>query len=430
MSYYNSISNKFNRFLLLLISVAPFAGFILHKVTSKDFSTTLTFASYFGVALILLHSSQKKSIKFPLYLWFYLFFVLYIFYSTFYQLDRDFKIKYLMTNREIGAFNFMFILENIALKKAYFNRIIKYSKAILIIAIFVIIIQEVHDKNFLIRPDLTATKFDLTASTEDRLGSIYTWVGANGVGYGFVPILIIVVEILARQKKKIGLWIIFGIIFAILSKGRWVMINAFLVFFILIINKKEKLNKILKYSIIIPLIGIGTYVALNSVGINAKGIVENRILESGERSDKKSASTRLLAINVFNKLYWKNAVFGVGNRKYGMGGTGHHNYELSKLLGGKSSQIHVGYLMLFYMYGFIGGSLFICFLFLITRKLYRDAKITTYWGPFLGFLGFAISNLTLVHFSVYEMGLLLALLTNQYYIKRHNEQLSLKRSYS
>ncbi|MET2984903.1 O-antigen ligase family protein [Aureibaculum conchae] len=333
-------------------------------------------------------------------------------------------MNYLITNREIGAFNFMLILENVSLSKKYFNRLLKISKAVLIVAFFVIIIQQIHNENFFVRPDLVSEGFSKEIGAEDRIDSIYSWLGSNSSGYGFIPIFIIIAEVLARKKKSLLIWIIFGLIFAMLARARWLMINALLVFFILIINHKDKVRRVFKYSILVPVIAVGTYITLNNVGINAKDIVENRILEINDKGSQKSSSTRILAFVIFNKLYWKNAVFGKGNEKYGMGSTKpRHNYELETLLAGRSSQIHVGYLMLFYMYGLVGGIPFLIFIFLITKRLYKDAKITTYWGPFLAFLGFALSNLTLVHFSVFEMGLLFALLTNKYYLHRHNKQI-------
>lgn len=408
------------------MAIAPFVAYILFIGANMDFYRTFQLFTFFGVSLILMYASKKNTIRFPKYLFFYLLFVLYVYYSAFFQLDRKFELKYLFSNKFVGAFNMMFIIENITFSKKYFKRILKVSKYVLIIAFIVLLIQQVINKNFFVRPDL-ASKFATDVSSEDRLDSIYSWLNPNSIGYGFVPIFIIIAEILSKQKKKLLYWMLFGLIFAIISKARWVMINALMVLFLLIINQKNKFNKALKYAFLVPLIAIGTYVMLNSVGIDAKGIVEDRILEKNNKASHQSASTRLLAFKVFDKLYWKNALFGVGNRKYGMGSSQKsvHNYELRKALGGASSQIHVGFLMLFYMYGLIGGGFFVTFIVLILLKLYKDAKFTTYWGPFLGFLGFAISNLTLVNFSVFEMGLLVSLFANKYYVNRHKNHMRL-----
>jgi hypothetical protein len=99
-----------------------------------------------------------------------------------------------------------------------------------------------------------------------------------------------------------------------------------------------------------------------------------------------------------------------------MGGTGEQDYKLRSFLKGHSSQIHVGYLSLFYLYGIVGGILFMIFLFKLLTKLYRESKQTTYWGPYLGVLGFAVANLTLVTFTFFEVGLIVSMIMHKYYL--------------
>ena len=104
---------------------------------------------------------------------------------------------------------------------------------------------------------------------------------------------------------------------------------------------------------------------------------------------------------------------------HGFGGES-KDYELVRELAGRSSQIHIGYLSLLYYYGLVGGFLYLTFIVLITRKLYRDAKTTYYWGPFFGFLGLVLANFTLVSLSFFNAGLILCLFFNQVYLNRHN----------
>jgi len=401
--------------------VSPFIAFLLLTGVNVDFIKFFTALTYIGVFLVLFFANKDNPLTFPMYLKFYFLFVLYVYYSAFFQLEGKFKMIFLV-DKIAGAFNILFIVENTTISKKYFNSLLKISKKVLVIAIGVIIIQQVYNKNFFLRQDMLSKSS--ISGTEDRLQSIYSWVGILSVGLGFIPVLLIVVERLERANKKIIVWVVFGILYALLTKGRWIMINALLILVILIINKKDKLLHFFKYILLIPLITLTVYFTLNAIGINVKAIVEERILEKGEGSDKSSASTRLLAFTVFNKFYWKNPIFGVGDQKYGMGAPGHHNYELSKALGGRSSQIHVGYLSLFYTYGVIGGVFFITFLILLMIKLYKDAKETTLWAPFLGLLGFVLANFTLVHFSVLEIGLIFSLLVNKYYIEQKQFKLA------
>jgi len=84
-------------------------------------------------------------------------------------------------------------------------------------------------------------------------------------------------------------------------------------------------------------------------------------------------------------------------------------------LAGRSSQIHVGYLSLFYYYGIIGGGLYILFLYHILKDFYRSARITNMWGPFFGFMSFVIANLSLNYMRPWAIGLLLCLVFKQYF---------------
>ena len=52
---------------------------------------------------------------------------------------------------------------------------------------------------------------------------------------------------------------------------------------------------------------------------------------------------------------------------------------------------------------------------MLLKRLYNDAKVTKVWAPFLGFLGFAIANLTLVTFEFFYMGFIIVLVANRYY---------------
>ncbi len=379
--------------------------------------------SYVGVILLLLFRNKSNPIKFPKYLLFYLLFIAYVFYSAFYQLDRDFKIRYLFSNRLIGGFNLMFIIENLPINKKQYRFILNLSVKVLVVAIVVILIQEISNPVFFVSQNFG--DYDRIAEidkSKNRLFSIYSWIGGyTAIGFGFVPIWILFVEDLQRRKKKIAFWMFAGIIFAFLSKARWIMVNALLVFVILIANQKYKVREFTKYAILVPIIALGSLVLLDSVGINATKIVNDRILENDKKNiNKTSAGTRVLAFKAFNALFWDSPFFGVGSIKYGMGGTGQQDYKLRSFLKGRSAQMHVGYVSLLYMYGLVGAFFFNAFLYFILRRLYKNAKRTRVWAPFLGFLGLAVGNLTLVTFSVFEMGLLIVLVADRYYMNHTN----------
>lgn len=402
----------------MLFAFAPLVAYVLLDIIKIDFSKTMTMLSFVGLILIILFRTNDNPIIFPKYAKFYLLFVLYTYFSQFVLLDREFKINYLYSNVTVGAFNTMIIIENISIGKKYMSKLLKISKIILFVAFIVILLQQVFDANLFVSPDYIQN-WGGGELTESRLPSIYSYMGTLvSTGFGFVPIFLIIVELLGKNEKKNKMlaWILAGVIFSMLTKGRWIMLNALLVFVLLYFNNRKNLTTFYKYIFLIPIFLTSMLIILDSYGLNTVGIVEDRILESNDGDFKnKSASTRVLAVIVFSKLYWDHPILGIGNIKYGMAGTGEQDYKLAKLLGGHSSQIHVGYLSLFYMYGLVGGILFLSFLYLVLKKLYTNAKNTGYYAPFLGVIGFAIANLTLVTFSFFEMGLVLALLFNRFY---------------
>jgi len=421
----NTISNKYIRFIVTIILFAPLLSYVTLGVFKKDFMTTTMILSIFGIVLLIFFRDENNPIIFPKYLLYLFLFILYITFMDFVILGKKFDAKYFYADRVVGTFYVFFLIENFKISKKYYNFIIKYSKPILVIAILVIVLQQGYNDSFLVNPYYQKV-WGSIGETENRLPSIYSYLGGGlSTGLGFVPIFIIVVEYLYKRKKNVSLWILGGFIFAFLSKYRWIMLDSLLVLFVLIANNKSKMKQVLKYSIILPFFLIASLFALKAVGIKADKIIEERILESDNNNNTTSYSTRILAIYSFNKVFWDNPIFGVGNIKYGFGGSGKQDYKLRKLLRGHSSQLHIGYLSLLYYYGIIGGVLYFCFLyFLLYKKLFKNATKTRMYGPFLGMLCFAITNLAMVSFALLEIGLIISLVVDNYYINDYKNKLN------
>ena len=382
-----------------------------------DFLRIIQLLSYLGIFLILIFKREQRKIIFPGYLVFYFLFILYDFFSTIVLLGNTFQVDWLFSNRMIGAFNFIFIIENIAISKTFHKRILALCKFSFIVAVGVIIFQQVVDPQFLVRQNFEMQRVLALDDDSTRLVSIYSWIGGLvAAGFGFVPLFLYLVEDLYKKNKKVFFWLSAGLIYALFTKARWIMLNALPVFAIFLIGKEYKLFHFARMLILVPLISLMIYLFLGAAGVNVKGIVEERILEKSSKSFTEStASTRILAFEAFNRFFYEKAFLGHGDKKYGMAGTGKYDYNLRSFLGGRSSQIHVGYLSLFYIYGILGGALFMIFLVLILRNLYLMAKIHTYYSPFLGMLGLALANLTMVTFSLFEVGLIVSVFMNKYY---------------
>lgn len=375
--------------------------------------------SYLGVIITIISKRTYTDIKFPSYLLFYLLFIVYDFFSTIYLLDRDFQYMWLFSNRMIGALNFLFIIENLSINKRVVKWVLVISKITVVSAVLVIIIQQLYEPTFFVRMD-EILKEELLEEGENtsRLVSIYSWMGGLiMVGFGFVPLFILITEDNYRKGKIVVIWILMGLVYALLTKARWIMLNSLFVFLLFFINRQFNLVRVAKFAIGIPILVLMFYFSLSFIGINVEGIVQDRILESSKtRTEQKTFSTRVLAVKAFDRFFWDHPIWGRGNIKYGMGGTGEQDYKLRSFLKGHSSQIHVGYLSLFYLYGIVGGSFFMLFLFKLMRKVFQESKKTTYWGPYLGILGFAVANLTLVTFTFFEVGLIVSMIMHKYYL--------------
>jgi hypothetical protein len=410
----NNIAINYYKILIFLFVIAPFVGYVTNNYLHMDFNRVMQLLSYIGVFFVMIFRYDNNPIRFPKYILFLLLFIIYTFFSTFILMDREFKMMYLFSNGLIGALNFMIIIENFPVHKKFFENTVLINKAMVVIAFIVIMLQQIIDPGLFVLPDeVKFGNMDASNLNESRLPSIYSWAGDFSKGFGFIPIFIIVVEYLYKRKKRIFLWIFIGLIYAFLTKSRWIMVNALLVFTILIVHNENKTRQFLKLLLLVPIMFIAAYFVMDKVGIETEEIFTNRV-------KSKTADSRLVAFEVFNKLYWESPVLGAGDSKYGMGGEGKQDYKLRIALAGRSSQIHVGYLALLHRYGLIGGFFFMGFLYLLFKKIYINAKKTNLWGPFLGILGFALANLTLVYFSFFEMGLLYALMVDKYYIDTFN----------
>lgn len=421
----NNLQNKYNRIIIILFAIAPFFGYFLYTFLAITFYKVMVIFSFLGVALLLLFRNHEGRIVFPRYLLFYLLFVVYLFVSDLIFLKRAFKLVFILDNKFLGTFLILFIIENLYVSKKFYETILKISKIVLFIAIAVLAIQEAIDPHFFMRPEAVREEL-YTSKSVQRLYSIYTYTGGLilACGYGFVPIYIWFVEDLNRRNKQIILWILLGAIFAFFTRQRWLMVYYSLIFFIIIAGSRNKTRDFLKYSVLVPVVFVGAFLAMNVAGLDTKKILEDRILESDKGIHEKSAGTRLLAFKAFNQLYWDNPLFGVGNIKYGMGGTGEQDFKLKRILRGHSSQIHVGYLSLLYMYGFVGFILFTSFLGSLLLKLYRDANKTRLWAPFLVIVGFSLNNFTEVTFQIFEMGTIIVLAMNQFFLIQYKRSQS------
>jgi hypothetical protein len=410
--------------LLILIIISPFVGFfsftLLHVGPNNLFSAIVFLTFAFSLLLSL---NTKRQIEVPKYLWFYLLFIIYTIISDKILVGKSLGVKYFYSNHKLTAFLILVMVENTTFSKKEMNVFFRLMLFTVLLAFIVIFLQQLYDDKFFVNLNsenvyaFLITKY----SYESRLPSIYSWIGMLEMGFSFIPMLAIIMEYYILKKTSSKYWIVFfllGLIYAILTRFRWVMLNMFILIIIPALHFKAKLSKLALNSILIILLGYAGLVLSSDFGVPVYDIIENRILEKNKGGlEEGSASTRILAFYVFGQLYPEHPVFGKGDF-HTFDARTDKDYKLAAALGGHSSQIHVGYLSLLYYYGIVGGMLFLLAIYYLMTRLYARAKLTSYWAPFFGMLGFVLANFTLVDFNLFHAGLIMAIVYDKYFVKK------------
>jgi hypothetical protein len=414
--------NRINLLIFYLISVLPFVAFLAKGLNIEGLLQLLMMALIFFMFIL------KGSLSFPRYLVYLLFFFIYVVLSDVFLASARIDFKYVYTSTFLGSVVYLIIIENLSIPQEDYKRFFKISLIVLYIAFLVLLIQQFINPFFFSPPEMDV---DIVPGEDRRPPSIYGWIGSSALlGVCFFPVLSIIIEDSFRESKK-SLYIIFlffmGALVSLFSRSRFVMVNFLLLLFLIPIYKGFRLNTFIRISSLVVASAFALYFGAKAVNYDIDKLITERILESNRRGGmvKGSAGTRIVAFEVFGKLFPKHPIWGKGFL-HGFGRRGSHDFELVKAIAGRSSQIHVGYLSLFYYYGLFGGGIYVLFLISLTRKLRRDAKLHGRWGPLIGWIMFLVSNLTLVMLHIYIMGLMIIFLFNQYYIQeaKHNLELA------
>jgi hypothetical protein len=193
-------------------------------------------------------------------------------------------------------------------------------------------------------------------------------------------------------------------IVSFLSSSRWIMLNFLIVASQIIWVSSNRLINTIRYFVL----GIFILVVIGGIakfgGVDIERFVEDRLLSD-------SALTRVLAVEVFTEVFPDRPLLGTG---------GVDTPEMELLLRDRSSQIHVGYLKLFYYYGLIGGSLYLAFLASLLIRTLKMAQQSIFWGGFYAILVFAVANLTLVKLDLFHYGILLSLIYAKHFFEKES----------
>ena len=397
--------NRINIAIFYVFSIYPIVGFITMKTTNIAAGNLLGVLLFLLLPLILI-TREPNEIKFPTYLKFYLVFVALTIFSDFINGKIDMPFNYAYRNGYIKTFLILFTIENTYVNKILVKNLKKIMFIILTITFVVIILQVVIGPMFLVRESFMAGR----PAAYYRAPSIFSWID-NPTDLGFtIPMIISILvseNYLTNTNKRNYILYFMGSVISLINRSRWIMVSMIVVSWQIIKYGKDKSTIYIKYIFSIVLFLLITYQVLFLSGIDVNKIIEERILESKSSSlEEKSAGTRILAVYLFIQFFPESPIFGTG---------GVMKSDLVHTLRGRSSQIHVGFLSLFYYYGLVGGIIYLAFLYYLLKRLKFVAETTNYWGSYYALLTFPIANLTLVSFGLFNMGVVMAMVFHKFY---------------
>ncbi len=381
----------------------------------------------FGLHQLVLNYRSDRKLVFPQYLKILSLFALYALATSIFisrQVAETGLVKYLYSDPFVRMLVAMWVIEN----THFFERHIRWSLHLLfgmIVVAAVVSIKQIADPLFFTQLDVPgefssieaylaflrehegiSASVDVTHLVGGYRFSIYSWITGISVGIDALAVFSLLFALHNLSAVKRFLLTVCAGLISFLSSARWIMVNFLLICSQHLLGQRNVVWKTLQLAGMLSIALLAAYLTGTALGIDFGAFVRDRLLSD-------SANTRLLALEVFQKVFRHQPIFGTGAVD---------TDAMLLLIQGKSSQIHVGWLKLFYYYGLVGGLLYLAFMATLLHCLYHRARVANYWGSFFAVLSFAIANLTLVEFSLYYHGIFLALVMSRYLSNRPVEQ--------
>lgn len=390
------------KLLIVLFPFYPIWGAIFSTFTHQKIDS---FINFLWIPIVIYYLLTKAN-KLPKYLLFLILFTIFHLVSIYLNNLATTNSSFFLTvlfDSNVLACAVLFIVENTKFDDRFISIMNRNILIIIAVSLFVSLIQ-VKIPSFFASPELTDTEENLVYLDQGRAFSIYSWININSLGITFPFLISILLNVYNIKKKSFSLVVISGLIVSFLSRARYVMISAIIVFSQLFISSKITLrNKVISVFVVAISIIVLLTIAENS-GFSIQKVIDERILE--KEGEMGSANARITSYYVFLMKFPENPWFGVGPAT---------REDVIELLGGEAPLIHVGYLSYLYFYGVFGFFI----LFLSMAFLLKDAFIIgkkyLFWGSFYGLIAYFMANTTTVYFNFSEMGIILAVIYLKYY---------------
>ena len=384
--------------------LAPFYAYL---ISNELLLVPYYFLGSISMILFLFLFTQKK-IHIPPYIYPLILFAAYYSIWDFFngRYEQFGIIKLIFKNYPLHILAVLLIIENINFDKKFIKNLLTGFKILIILSFIFTLIQVIYNPFFFTTEQASA--FDLAYEVFDiRNTSIWAFLSPLDVGLSFLPMLAIVLGYTIDRKmyKQFLFFLGIGALVAVFTNSRWTILNMMVLLLPLLFLIKGKRIKTFLIT------GLGLIIVITIVnnlfsflGFDLSAYFEGRILSN-------TAESRLLAIDLFKEFFPKNPFFGSGIRV---------DLDLSRALAGRSSQIHVGYLSSLYEFGLVGSIFLFSFWLQLFRRLFNNSKIHKQYFLIFGFACFLLSNLTLVEYSIFHIGLLLIIIFDRFYLAHNN----------
>lgn len=404
--------------LLYLLCLYPFyCYFVIDKLGDEpdDFLNFLLIL--FTADLLIRRYIHNQPLYVPLYLKLLGLFFLYKLFSVLFltdQFENRGIIRIVLYDKFLGAILAFLVVENTRFTMQQLRTAVYILLVMVLISAIVIMVQVV-DPLFFVNverlfegiPNASLSKLRVIAQTEPHLldhfarlvlfqgykFSIYSWVDNKSIGIDFISIFSLLYALKYLSNRTKGVVVVLAGITSLLCYSRYVMLSFVIIsaspFLI-----SGRWGVLVKYGFAMVFGLIVFYYAAPFMGIDIDKAIEERLLSD-------SAGTRLYAFEMFGQIFPLRPIFGTA---------GVQTEDMLRLAHGVTSQIHVGWLSLFYWFGIVGGSLWCFFYFSLLFELRSRAIKTKFWGSFFAVLIFALVNISAPAVDVYQFGTILAII--------------------
>lgn len=378
--------NRFG-YIILLLYIMQFASSFLFR--NYEIDIPQLFLIFMAVAYMLL-LSIKRAIKFPIYLRFYLAYILYVTFS--YTTTRDYSyiqtIRFVLGRPFYFSFFMLLFIENIDLDNMEFEVVKKFIAGIVYFSSIVLIFQVVFPEQFVRFYDANiGFAGEYVFGQRHFIKTPFSWMGSNVGVITLVSFYVLYAdEMIQESKHRFAQYLvaIIVILYTILIQARYLILLSSVSIVILFFLNVKHFLVVWRAVLVMGITFVVIIQILSVIGFDATYFYQNRILSETSRS-------RTGSFYFFANEFPNNPVLGTG---------GQISNELERQLVGFSSQIHVGYLSLFYYYGVIGGLLFLCVYIFLVKDLYQQDNKSRHWGSFAFIIAYLVSvetTLVLLH---------------------------------